>query len=373
MKLAKYICLLVVAGCFCQNATAQSVVDSELHKFKVEVLVENLNSPWAMQFMPDGGFLITERPGSLIHIKADGSIIDIKNLPQIDTVGQGGLHDVLLDSDFAINGRIYLCYAAGGFSGFGTELASAVLGGDRLSQVKVLFEAEPKSQGGRHFGCRIVMGKDDHLYLSLGDRGNRKNPQNTNTHPGSIIRITKQGEVPLDNPFLQRPDHRPELYSIGNRNPQGMALHPESGEVWAHEHGPQGGDELNIIRAGNNYGWPVITYGANYGSGSKIGDGTHKKGMQQPIYYWVPSIAPSGMSFYRGKAFPRWKNSLFVGSLKFRLLVRLEIQGNKVVSEERMLQDQLGRIRDVRTGPDGLVYLLTDSGNGQLVRLRPVD
>jgi glucose/arabinose dehydrogenase len=237
--------------------------------------------------------------------------------------------------------------------------------------LQVIIRLQRKTATSYHFGSRLLVDQAGHLYITIGDRGDRPRAQDLTDHAGSVIRLHADGSVPKDNPFLSQQGAKPEIYSYGHRNPQGMTLHPESGKVWIHEHGPQGGDELNIIDMGRNYGWPIITYGVNYVIGTSIGEGTHKQGMQQPNYYWVPSIAPSGMAFYSADKFPNWKGSLFVGSLKFQLLVRLILDGDKVVGEERLLKGELGRIRDVRTGPDGFLYLLTDEPNGKLIRLEP--
>jgi glucose/arabinose dehydrogenase len=252
----------------------------------------------------------------------------------------------------------------------GTEVGRGRLVDNQVTEWQTLFRLQPKSGTGRHFGSRLVFDRDHHLYITLGDRGERSRAQNLGDHAGSVIRLNDDGTIPDDNPFIRLSGAKPEIYSYGHRNGQGAALFP-SGELWMHEHGPQGGDELNILISGGNYGWPVITYGKEYGTGDDIGEGTHRPDVQQPVYYWVPSIAPSGMTFYDGDKFPRWRGNLFIGSLKFRLLVRLRLDGNKVVEEERLLKDRLGRIRDVRTGPDGYLYLLTDADNGKLVRLEP--
>jgi glucose/arabinose dehydrogenase len=236
-----------------------------------------------------------------------------------------------------------------------------------------LFRQTPKTGGGRHFGSRLVFDREGYLYVTLGDRGDRPRAQRLNDHAGSLIRLHDDGRVPADNPFADRKGARPEIFNYGHRNMQGAALHPDTGLLWTHEHGPQGGDEVNVERPGVNYGWPVITYGVNYGIGTPIGEGTAKPGMEQPIHYWVPSIAPSGMAFYTGDRFPGWRGDLFVGALKDRTLVRLELEGERVVGEERMLRGELGRIRDVRTGPDGYLYLLTDENPGTLARLVPAD
>jgi glucose/arabinose dehydrogenase len=255
----------------------------------------------------------------------------------------------------------------------GTEVIRGRLQGSQLADVRTVFRAEPKSGGGRHFGSRLVFDRNGLLYVTLGERGEQERAQKLDDHAGKIVRIGDDGRVPDDNPFRGTAGAKPEIYSLGNRNVQGAALHPQTGVLWAHEHGPQGGDEVNVIRAGTNYGWPVITYGANYGTGTKIGEGTEKPGMAQPIHKWVPSIAPSGMAFYEGDKFSKWKGNLFVGALKDRMLVRLELEGERITKEERMLKDTLGRIRDVRSGPDGYLYLLTDSSDGALVRLEPAN
>ncbi len=364
---------VIVFISFWVGSMAHAVHRSEVHDFEVEVLAEGLRHPWALQFLPGEEMLVSERPGYLSRVKADGTIEDIGGLPPVGAIGQGGLLDIHLHPDFEQNQRLYFCYSGIGADGYGTELATANLRAGRLDSINVLFEADPKSYGGRHFGCRITFDKHERLYLSLGERGNRPNAQDLSSHPGSIVRLEQDGSIPGDNPFVGRNEVLPEIFSYGNRNPQGLARHPDSGEIWSHEHGPQGGDELNIIRSGVNFGWPTTTYGVNYGVGTKIGEGAHKQGMAQPLYYWVPSIAPSGMSFYNGSKFPRWHGNLFIGSLKFGLLVRLELNGERVVHEERLLEGELGRIRDVRSGPDGYLYLLTDEAAGKLVRLVPVD
>lgn len=366
IRLLPVLCLLLAC------LEARAAFRSAVHDFEAETIAEGLRRPWALQFLPGGDFLVTQRPGRLSRVARDGSVADVSGLPPVAAVGQGGLLDVRLDPGFASNRRLYLCYAGRGAGGFGTELAAAELAGGRLAGVRVLFRAEPKSGGGRHFGCRVAFDLEGRLYLSLGERGRRANSQDLSTHPGGVVRLNRDGSIPRDNPFVDRPGARPETFTYGNRNPQGMARHPRTGAIWMHEHGPQGGDELNVVYAGANYGWPTVTHGADYGTGARIGIGTHAPGMTQPLHHWTPSIAPSGIAFYRGDAFPRWNGSLFVGSLKFRLLVRLELDGARVVREERMLQGRFGRIRDVRVGPDGLVYLLTDEHDGRLIRLKPV-
>jgi glucose/arabinose dehydrogenase len=340
--------------------------------FKVTTVVEGLEYPWGMAFLDKDRILVTERPGRLRLIeKGVLNSTPVAGLPPIAAEGQGGLLDVVLHPDYRENGWIYFSYVASGEGGIGTEVARARLNGMQLEQRQTLFRMEHKSRGGQHFGSRLVFDREGFLFITLGERGGRSRAQQLNDHGGSVIRLNADGTVPADNPFYKVEGARPEIYSYGHRNPQGLALHPATGEVWLHEHGPQGGDELNWIRPGRNYGWPVITYGVNYGTGTKIGEGTHKAGMEQPLYYWVPSIAPSGMAFYTGDRFPKWNGDLFIGSLKFQLLVRLELDGRKVIREERLLKGELGRIRDVREGPDGYLYLLTDAPNGKLVRLEP--
>ncbi|MCP5314689.1 MAG: PQQ-dependent sugar dehydrogenase [Chromatiaceae bacterium] len=371
------IALLLLAAALgaVRPVAAGEVETSERARFRVEPLVGGLEHPWSLAFLPDGRMLVTERPGRLRLITADGRLQPhpIGGLPAIAASGQGGLLDVVPHPDFARNRWIYFSYVEAGAGGSGTAVARGRLEGDALLATEVLFRLLPKSRTARHFGSRLVFDRAGHLFVTLGDRGDRPRAQDLGDHAGSVIRLGDDGRIPSDNPFVRQPGTRPEIFSFGHRNIQGAALHPVTGRLWTHEHGPQGGDEINIPRAGVNHGWPIITYGVNYGIGTQIGEGTTKPGMEQPVYYWVPSIAPSGMAFYDGAAFPGWQGNLFVGSLKFRQLVRLEIDGERVVHEERLLEDAVGRIRDVRQGPDGLLYLLSDAADGQLVRLVPVD
>jgi aldose sugar dehydrogenase len=353
-------------------ASGAQTYRSDEHAFRVVKVVEGLEQPWSLAFLPDGRMLVTEKAGRLRVVS--GGELDprpVEGLPQVTVHGQGGLHDVVLHPQFEKNQLLYLAYAAKGSDGVGTELARGRLVGHRLENVEVLFRQSPKGSRGQHFGGRIVFDRQGYLYLTLGDRGEMARAQRPDDHAGSVIRLHDDGRLPQDNPFMARPGWRPEKFTVGNRNMQGAALHPRSGELWTHEHGPQGGDEINVMRAGANYGWPVITYGVNYGIGTRIGEGTRKEGMAQPLHYWVPSIAPSGMAFYTGEKFPRWKGDLFVGALRDQMLVRLKLDGEKVVREERLLKGVLGRIRDVRAGPDGFLYLLTDDSNGIIARLEP--
>jgi glucose/arabinose dehydrogenase len=293
-------------------------------------------------------------------------------VPTVMASGQGGLLDVILDSAFAQNRTIYFCYSAPDSGGGRTALARATLdagASPRLDDVKVIFRQDGPLSSGNHYGCRIAQGADGHLFLAAGDHfTHRDQAQNLSNHLGKIVRIAADGSVPNDNPFVGRDGAKPEIWSYGHRNPQGLAMHP-SGQLWEHEHGPRGGDEVNVIAKGKNYGWPVIGYGIDY-SGAKIHGSTQKAGMEQPVKYWVPSIAPSGMAFYTGDLVPAWKGSLFVGALAGQLLVRLTLDGERVTQEERLL-DGIGRIRDVRQGPDGALYLLTDSSSGRLLRVAP--
>jgi len=365
----------VLSGSVAQAAgAATKTFQSERHAFRMVTLVEGLAYPWSLAFLPDGRMLVTERPGRLRVVSKDFRLDPrpVEGVPQVAATGQGGMFDVVLHPKYAENGWIYLAYNGRGDGGHGTELARAKLDGHRLTQPQVLFRMEPKSSGGQHFGGRIVFDRAGHVFLTLGDRGDRDRAQRLDDHAGSVIRLHDDGRVPADNPFVKKPGTKSEKFTLGNRNMQGAALNPKTGELWTHEHGPQGGDEINVIRSGRNYGWPVITYGVNYGIGTRIGEGTHKAGMEQPLHKWVPSIAPSGMAFYDGDRFPNWRGNLLVGALRDEMLVRLELDGEKVTKEERLIRDAIGRIRDVRVGPDGYVYLLTDDRNGVLARLEPV-
>ncbi len=351
-----------------------SVITSEKHNFRLATLVSGLENPWSVAFLPDGRMLVTERAGRLRLVGPDFRLDPkpIEGLPESVERGQGGLFDVVLHPQYAQNGWIYWAYNAPGPDGWGTALARGKLQGQRMTSVQVLFSMLPKTRSSQHFGGRIVFDKAGMLYLTLGDRGDKDRAQKLDDHAGSVIRLQDDGRVPADNPFINRAGALPEKWTLGNRNMQGATLHPQTGELWTHEHGPQGGDEVNVMRPGLNYGWPVITYGVNYGLGTRIGEGQAKPGMVQPLYKWVPSIAPSGMAFVNGSQFPQWQGDLLVGALRGQMLVRLVLDGEKVMREERLLQGRAGRIRDVRMGPDGLVYLLSDGSDGALMRLEPV-
>lgn len=338
---------------------------------KVTQFTQGLEHPWGMVFLPDGTALVTERSGALRRIGTDGTRgVAVQHVPQVVTGGQAGLLDVALHPQFAENRYVYLSYSeAGERDTAGTAIARGQLVGDALENVEVIFRQQPKVEGYNHFGSRLVFGEGGMLYATLGERFDyRDKAQDLSTHLGKIIRIKPDGSVPDDNPFVGREDTLPEIWSYGHRNPQAAALHPQTGVLWAIEHGARGGDEINIIGAGKNYGWPVIAYGRNYDM-TKIGEGTAQAGMEQPIYYWNPSIAPSGMVFYDGEMFPEWQGNLFVGALAKTALVRLELDGDAVVAEERLLEQRGDRIRDVVQGPDGALYLLVDSDEGGILRL----
>ncbi|MGH6771084.1 MAG: PQQ-dependent sugar dehydrogenase [Xanthobacteraceae bacterium] len=373
MKQPAIAAALIVAGTIPLHA--QPVRPTTTSDLTVATVAGGLNSPWSLAFLPDGRMLVTERPGRMRIANRDGKLSSaVSGVPKVLARGQGGLHDVILDRDFARNNTIYFCYAAPVSGGGQTALARARLmdeGAPRLADVKVIFQQEGPPSSGNHYGCRIVQARDGNLFLTTGDHFRyRDEAQNLGNHLGKVIRVTPDGAAPADNPFLKRAGAKPEIWSYGHRNMQGAALHPETGKLWTHEHGPRGGDEINILQAGKNYGWPVIGYGIDY-SGARIHKSTQQTGMEQPIKYWVPSIAPSGMAFYTGKLFPAWRGNLFVGALAAGLLVRLEVSGEKVGREERVLQNLRERIRDVRQGPDGALYLLTDNSPGRVLRVSP--
>jgi aldose sugar dehydrogenase len=374
---------MALAGALMAGAASAALAQDtqRVRTDKVEVVVETvargLQRPWGLTFLPDNRMLVTERPGNLRMVSADGALSEpIKGMPSIAARGQGGLLDVALDPNFAQNRLVYLSYAEDRGKGqAGTSVARGRLneGGMALEQLQVIFRQEPAYTGGNHFGSRLVFDRDGNLFVTMGDRFDlREQAQNPGNHIGKIVHIKPEGGAAPGNPFLNREGARPEIWSVGHRNLQSAALHPTTGELWTVEHGARGGDEVNIPQKGKNYGWPIISYGVDY-SGAKIGEGTAKAGLEQPVYYWDPSIAPSGMAFYTGDKFPAWRGSILVGALAGKLVSRLETNGNKVTGEERMLQNLGERIRDVRQGPDGFVYLLTDSSQGRILRMRPAD
>lgn len=382
-QLASLPLALLAALALPTASAADQTFPTRQHTVRASVVVNGLDHPWAMAWLPDGRILITERGGTL-RVVENGKLRPkpVAGLPSATEHGQGGLLDVTLHPDYAKNGWIYWSYNALDSSGqHGTEVARGKLNADatRMSEVEVIFRMTPKSGAEQHFGSRLVFDRAGYLYITLGDRGDstgkgfEQRAQKLDDHAGKLIRLHDDGRVPADNPFVKTAGARPEIFNLGHRNLQGAALHPVSGKLWTHEHGPQGGDEVNIEKAGGNYGWPVITYGVNYVIGTRIGEGKEKTGMVQPLHVWVPSIAPSGMAFYTGRHFAKWQGDLFVGALAGQALVRLSLAGERVVGEERLFHKQFGRIRDVRGGPDGLLYLLTDSADGELIRLEPAD
>lgn len=367
---------LVVAALAAPHAHAQEVQTKE-HRVRIVELVRGLEHPWSLALLPDGRWLVTERPGRL-RVIAGGKLEPqpVAGLPRIDAQGQGGLLDVVAHPRFADNGWIYLTYAQRDERGRnGTELARGrLIGGPnayRLADLQVLLRLEPKDGSGLHFGSRIAFDREGMLYVTFGDRGTMARAQRLDDLAGKIVRLTEDGRPAPGNPFAGLAGARPEIFSLGHRNVQGAALDPVTGALWAHEHGPQGGDELNLVKPGVNYGWPIVTYGVNYVTGTKIGEGTEKPGLAQPVKYWTPSPALSGMAFYTGDKFPRWRGDALIGALRGQALIRVRLDGERFVEDEFMLRGALPRIRDVRVGPDGFVYLLTDLPNGGILRLEP--
>jgi aldose sugar dehydrogenase len=352
-----------------QNAPKSSTPRTSASPGAVTTVARGLEHPWGLEFLPDGRMLVTERPGRLRLVSRDGKLsAPLTGVPRVHAQGQGGLLDVALDPAFAKNQTIYLSFAEEQDGLAGTAVARAKLGATGLTDVRVIYRQQPKVRGGGHYGSRIVFRRDGTMFITQGDRMNyREQAQNLTSGLGKVVRINSDGTVPRDNPFVGRKDVRPEIWSYGHRNVQSAALDPATGDLWTIEHGARGGDELNRPQAGKNYGWPVITYGVDY-SGAKIGEGTAKAGMEQPVYYWDPVIAPSGMIFYTGTGYPEWKGSIFVGSLQPGRLVRLQMQNGRVTREERYLGDG-DRIRDVAQGPDGLIYVITDEDDGKILRL----
>jgi glucose/arabinose dehydrogenase len=347
--------------------------DTSHGKVRLVTVAEGLEHPWGMAFLPDGRLLVTERPGRLRIVGADGKLGEpLEGVPAVSATGQGGLLDVELDPDFANNRQVYLSYAEPREGGNGTAVARGTLTERGLDGVQVIFRQDVTINGRHHFGSRLVFGRDGRLFVTLGDRNSeRARAQTLDSHIGKVVRIERDGKVPADNPFVGRADAKPEIWSYGHRNIQGAALHPVTGELWTHEHGPKGGDELNRTLAGLNYGWPTVTYGVEY-SGKTISESPTAPGIEPPVHYWVPSIATSGLLFYTGSRFPKWNGNAFVGGLASQQLSRLEMDGNRVVREEVLLKDVLKqRVRDVEQGPDGAIYLLTDEDNGKLLRLEP--
>ncbi|XHC10397.1 PQQ-dependent sugar dehydrogenase [Labrenzia sp. ac12] len=349
-------------------AMAQSAV-------QLETVAAGLSYPWSVAFLPEEGYLVTERDGTVKHIDASGRQSEVTGVPEVFAQGQGGLLDVALSPDFATDRTVFLSYSQGSAEGAGTSLFRAKLtgayeGGFALEDGETIFSGNNKAYGGRHFGSRLVFAPDGTLFMTVGERGDGKRAQDTSDHAGSVLRLTRDGQPAPGNPFVGQQGYKPEIWSYGHRNPQSAAIHPETGVLWTVEHGARGGDEINIPEAGKNYGWPVISYGRHY-SGATIGQGTSKEGMEQPVHYWDPSIAPSGMAFVTSDRYPDWKGDMLVGALAGQHLARVDLDGGTVVGEEKLLTDLGERIRDVRQGSDGYVYVLTDSDDGRLLRLQP--
>ena len=363
MKIKSFI-IAISLGIFTTSCAQQKIKEIAIEKldkpYQYEVVVPELETPWGMAFLPSGGILITEKRGELLLVE-NGKTTSIQNVPNVSYRGQGGLLDVELHPNFNENHWVYLSYASpeGEETGAHTAIARGQLKGNSLENFEVLYKASPNTRGGNHFGSRIEFDNEGYLYFTIGERDIRDvNPQNITRDGGKVYRLHDDGSIPKDNPFVNTPNAKPAIYSYGHRNPQGMAIHPKTGKIWTGEHGPQGGDEINEIRPGNNYGWPVICYGVNYG-GAPITDKTHEDGMEQPIYYWVPSIAPCGIDFVTSDKYPEWQNSLLVSSLKFQYLEFLKLENDRVVKREKILED-IGRVRCVRQAPDGYVYVAVE-------------
>jgi glucose/arabinose dehydrogenase len=361
---------LIVTGTRGENTSFASSAG----QLEVQTVASGLVNPWSLAFLPDGRMLVTERPGRMRLVTSEGQLSPpLKGVPDVWATGQGGLLDVIADKSYAQNRTVYFCFSEKTSGGGRTAVARAALndGNGRLEDVKIIFRQDGPLSSGNHYGCRIVQANDGNLFVTLGEHFSyRDEAQNLGNHLGKLIRIAPDGSVPTDNPFVGRENAKPEIWSYGHRNPQGLAINPASGNLWEIEHGPRGGDEVNIIGRARNYGWPVIGYGIDY-SGTKIHESTIKVGMEQPVKYWVPSIAPSGMTFYSAKLFPKWTGSLFTGALAGKMLVRLSVNGDTVTGEERLLQNLNERIRDVRQGPDGALWLLTDNSAGRILRVSP--
>lgn len=356
------------------SASAAQTLASEKGPLQVTEVVRGLDHPWALAFLPDGGMLVTERSGQLLRISRDGQVsAPLAGVPKVFAEGQGGLLDVALSPDFATSQRIYLSYAEPGDNGTaGTAVASATLGEAGLGDVKVVYRQEPKLEGPNHFGSRLAFDGQGHIFISQGERNNRPTAQELDKLQGKLVRLNLDGSVPRDNPFVGQANARPEIWSYGHRNMQGLAIDPRTGKLWESEHGPRGGDEINLPQPGKNYGWPIVTYGINY-SGLPIpeAEGREKPGLETPYHVWEKSPGISGMAFYTGHPGATWNDSLFLGSLAERNLIRLTLQGDKIVGEERLLNEIGERVRDVRVGPDGNVYVLTDENDGKLFRIEP--
>lgn len=358
------------AAAFC--ALALLALPAQAQPFTVETVADGLDHPWGMEVLPSGDVLVTERTGQLRRVSPNGRIsLPIAGVPRVYNEGQGGLLDVALAPDFADSGKIFLSYAEGNDEKAGTAVASATLSSDTLEDVRVIFRQYPKVEGGNHFGSRLAFAPDGNLFITLGERFDyRDQVQKLDNHLGKIVRLHPDGSIPDDNPYVGSAEALPEIWSYGHRNIQGAAIHPKTGKLWIHEHGPRGGDEINLPRAGGNYGWPEASYGIHYWM-MPIKDDHAGQGFIEPIYHWTPSIAPSGMLFYTGNAFTDWQGNVFVGALAGQHLARLTLGGETVLSEENLLSELKVRIRDVAQDAQGNILLLTDSSNGTLLKLKP--
>jgi len=365
---------LLLFGLFFIVACAQKkkndvTLQTDERNYTIDTVVDGLSNPWGMTWLPDGSILITEKSGELIHFK-DGEKKEIKNVPEVYNRGQGGLLDIEIHPNYTTNGWIYITYSSteGEGDGGNTALIRCKLENGALTNIEKLYKAEPNSTRGQHFGSRIEFDDEGYVYFTIGERGDRDvNPQDITRDGGKVYRLNDDGSIPNDNPFVDQSNAKKAIFTYGNRNPQGMDKHPTTGEVWIHEHGPKGGDEINIVKKGANYGWPVVSYGINY-SGTKFTDETSRPNMEDPIYYWVPSIAPCGMTFVTGNLYPDWKGHLLVGSLKFNYVELVKLNGNKVIGREKIAVD-VGRVRNVKQGPDGYIYIAIE-GNG-IVKINP--
>ncbi len=363
--LAYFTCSLLLA----QNSVHAAAYKTEKTTIMVSEYAKGFDKPWGMSFLPGGRLLVTEQPGRLKLVEKSGEVVEVKGVQGVQYSGQGGLLDVLVDPKFSQTKYIFLSYAEKRKGGSGTTVARAQLEGHHLKNYKVVWRQEPTVNNGYHFGSRLVIDPERHLFITMGDRyGGMKRAQFIDNHFGKVVRVGLQGLVPKTNPFYNSAGAKKDIWSLGHRNVQGAIWHPVFNELWTHEHGAKGGDEINIDRAGLNYGWPVITHGIDY-SGKKIGIGTHKKRMEQPLHYWNPSIAPCGMLYYSGKMFPEWKGNIFIGSLKYRYLNRITFKGAKVIQEEKLLTQIGDRVRDVEEGPDGSLYVAFDKMNAPILRI----
>lgn len=375
---AAFLATTVLAGLNPALAVDETF-ETEKGRVQVTTFADGLANPWGLAFLPDGAMLVTEKSGNLRHVAADGTVSEpIGGVPEVDSRGQGGLLDVALDPQFAQNRLVYFSFTEPGEGGNSTAVARGILSPDAgsLSEVQVIFSQKPKLPGTKHFGSRLVFDNQGYLFIGLGERSEREfrtQAQDLDSHLGKVIRIRPDGSVPEDNPFVERQGALPEIWSYGHRNIQGAALHPETGVLWVNEHGPRGGDEINIPEAGKNYGWPVVSYGVEY-DGSPVGTGKQQaEGMEDPVHHWTPVIGSSGMAFYTGSAFPAWQGSVFNGGLATKDVARLELDGTRVTHEERLFGDLNQRIRAVEQGPDGALYLLTDQSDGEILRVYPAE